>query len=321
MPVTQEATENGEAEERGGAALSNGRTVAIVAGVIAAIVASAYLVGHHLGTDTARLGAAPTAEPPAGEPRQVAAAPRPPAAAPPPPVMAVQPITGPGRPPLPAERGGPFGSRRTTGTPEVALTFDDGPDPSQTPQALAMLRRHGVKATFCLVGINVTAFPGLVRQIAGDGHTLCNHSWEHDVRLGVRSRASIRADLARTNKAIRDAAPGARVSYYRQPGGAWTASIVAVSRELGMTPLHWTVDPQDWRKPGAGSIASTVNSGTTRGAIVLLHDAGGDRRGTIAALRSILPNLARRFQLCALPPGIDPPRMHGREWPLKLGQI
>ncbi len=319
MPVIQEATEAGETEERTGAALSNVRTVVIVAGVIAAIVASAYLVGHHLGTEPTRLRATPTAEPATGAPRQVAAAPRPPAAPPPP--MAVQPITGPGRPPLPAERGGPFGSRRTTGTPEVALTFDDGPDPSQTPQALSLLRRYGVKATFCLVGLNVKAFPGLVRQIAADGHTLCNHSWQHDVRLGARSRASIQADLARTNEAIRDAAPGARVSYYRQPGGAWTASVVAVSRELGMTPLHWTVDPQDWRKPGAGSIASTVNSGTTRGAIVLLHDAGGDRRGTISALRSILPNLGRRFRLRALPPGIDPPRMHGREWPLKLGQI
>jgi peptidoglycan-N-acetylglucosamine deacetylase len=319
VPVTQEATEAGETEERSGAALSNVRTVVIVAGVIAAIVASAYLVGHHLGTDTTQVRATPTAEPATTAPRQVAAAPRPPAAPPPP--MAVQPITGPGRPPLPAERGGPFGSRRTTGTPEVALTFDDGPDPSQTPQVLALLRRYRVKATFCLVGINVKAFPGLVRQIAGDGHTLCNHSWEHDVRLGARSRASIQADLARTNEAIRDAAPGSRVSYYRQPGGAWTASVVAVSRQLGMTPLHWTVDPQDWRKPSAGSIASTVNSGTTRGAIVLLHDAGGDRRGTISALRSILPNLARRFRLCALPPGIDPPRMHGREWPLRPGQI
>jgi peptidoglycan/xylan/chitin deacetylase (PgdA/CDA1 family) len=319
VPVIQEATEAGETEERAGAALSNVRTVVIVAGVIAAIVASAYLVGHHLGTGTTHLRVTPTASPATGAPRAVAAARRPPAAPAPP--MAVQPITGPGRPPLPAERGGPFGSRRTTGTPEVALTFDDGPDPAQTPQALALLRRYGVKATFCLVGINVKAFPGLVRQIAADGHTLCNHSWEHDVRLGLRSKASIRADLVRTNEAVRDAVPGARVSYYRQPGGAWTPGVVAVSRELGMTPLHWTVDPQDWRKPGAGSIASTVNSGTTRGAIVLLHDAGGDRRGTLAALRSILPNLGRRFQLCALPPGIDPPRMHGREWPLKPGQV
>nr|WP_173166376.1 polysaccharide deacetylase family protein [Phytohabitans suffuscus] len=299
--------------------MSNVRTVVIVTGVIAAIVASAYLVGRHLGADTTQPRAQPSAGPVTGAPRQVAAAPRPPAAQPG--SLTVQPVTGPGRPPLPAERGGPFGSRRTTGTPEVALTFDDGPDPSQTPQALALLRRYGVKATFCVVGINVRAFPALVRQIAADGHTLCNHSWQHDVRLGGRSQAVIRADLVRTNEAILDAVPDARVSYYRQPGGAWTPSVVAVSRQLGMTPLHWTVDPQDWRRPSAGSIASTVNSSTTRGAIVLLHDAGGDRRGTITALRSILPNLGRRFQLSALPPGIDAPRMHGREWPLKLGQI
>ncbi|MFD0741575.1 polysaccharide deacetylase family protein [Phytohabitans flavus] len=296
--------------------------VVIVAGVIAAIVASAYLVGNQLGTDTAQLraasSAAPSAAPATGTPRKVAAAARPPAA--PPPQLGVQPVSGPGRPPLPLEHGGPFGSRRTTGTPQVALTFDDGPDPAQTPQALALLRQYGVKATFCLVGINVKAFPGLVRQIARDGHTFCNHSWRHDIRLGARPKAAIRADLLRTNEAIRAAVPGARVSYYRQPGGAWTAPVVAVAREIGMTSLHWTVDPQDWRRPSAGSIASTVNSSTTSGAIILLHDAGGDRRSTIAALRSILPNLGRRFQLGALPPGIDPPRMHGHEWPLKVGQ-
>jgi peptidoglycan/xylan/chitin deacetylase (PgdA/CDA1 family) len=314
--VTQEATEPGETKERSGTVLSKVRTVAIVALVIAAILATAYLLGHRLGAGIAPVVAEPGAT---AAPRQVAAARRPPAAAPAPPAAA-QPVTGPGRPPLPAERGGPFGSRRTTGTPGVALTFDDGPDPRQTPQALAMLRRYRVKATFCLVGSLAQAYPGLVRQIASEGHTLCNHSWKHDVRLGARSRAAIRADLLRTSRAIRAAAPGARVSYYRQPGGAWTAAVVAVSRELGMTPLHWTVDPQDWREPGATAIASRVTSGTTRGAIVLLHDAGGNRGGTIAALRSILPNLARRFRLGALPPGVDPPRVHGREWPLKLGQ-
>jgi peptidoglycan/xylan/chitin deacetylase (PgdA/CDA1 family) len=231
-----------------------------------------------------------------------------------------QPIVGPGRPPMAAEKGGPFGARRSTGTPQVALTFDDGPDPTYTPQTLDLLRRYNVKATFCLVGINVRAFPELVRRIADEGHTLCNHSWSHDTGMGLRSKASIKADLERTNAEIHKAAPGHKVSYYRQPGGAWTASIVAVARQLGMTSLHWAVDPQDWTRPGASSISSRVNSGTARGSIVLMHDAGGDRRGTVSALRSILPNLTRRFQLAALAPGIDPPMRFGRDLPLKTGQ-
>ncbi|HEX5540532.1 MAG TPA: polysaccharide deacetylase family protein [Micromonospora sp.] len=205
------------------------------------------------------------------------------------------------RTPLPAKPDGPFGSHQTTGSRTVALTFDDGPDPRYTPQALALLRRHRVTATFCLVGINARAYPQLVRAIVADGHTLCNHSWNHDFGLGSRSRGAIRKDLLRTNAAIRAAAPDAEISYYRQPGGHWTARVVAVARDLGMTSLHWAVDPQDWRRPGAARIASHVNSTTRAGAIVLLHDAGGDRRNTIAALRSILPHLTRRFDLAALP--------------------
>jgi len=235
-------------------------------------------------------------------------------------VAQVNPITGPNRPPLPAEKTGPFGSRITSGTADVALTFDDGPDPNWTPQVLELLRRYQVRATFCLIGVNVVAFPQLVRDIVADGHTLCNHSWDHNMRLGFLPREAIRADLARTNEAIMAAAPGSRVSYYRQPGGNWASPVVAVARELGMTSLHWTVDPQDWRKPGAGSISGTVCAGTTAGAIVLMHDGGGDRRGTVAALRTILPNLVRRFRLTPLPPGVDPPRWHGRELPLLPGQ-
>jgi peptidoglycan/xylan/chitin deacetylase (PgdA/CDA1 family) len=200
---------------------------------------------------------------------------------------------------------GPFGSWRTTGGDHVALTFDDGPDPHHTPQVLALLREHGVKATFCLVGVNVRAYPELVRAIAADGHTLCNHSWKHDFGLGSRSRTAIRADLTRTNEAIRDAVPGARIAYFRQPGGNWTKAVVTVARDLGMTSLHWAVDPQDWRRPGAESITRQVTSETAAGAIVLLHDGGGDRRGTVNALRTILPNLTRRFELAALPAGAD----------------
>lgn len=245
------------------------------------------------------------------------------------PVTLGQPVTGP-RPPLPMEKGGPYGSRRTTGSANVALTFDDGPDPRYTPQALALLRSYHVKATFCLVGQNAHAFPQLVRQIVAEGHTLCNHSWRHDMRLGSRSVSAIRTDLVATDNAIRAAVPGATISYYRQPGGFWTRNVVAVARELGMTPLGWAVDPRDWRRPGAGIIAGRVKAQTVRGSIVLLHDAGGDRSQTMAALGSILPNLTRRFALAALPLGVGSPRLnppgvdrtpqYGVDMPLHPGQ-
>ena len=294
------------------------RGLALATGLVAAIVAGGYILGR---------AASPAVE---AEPAESQGAPTPvtsvAAAGVPGPapvarqVARLNPITGPNRPPLPVERTGPFGSRITSGTPEVALTFDDGPDPIWTPQVLALLRQYRVRATFCLIGTNAVQFPQLVAAIAEDGHTLCNHSWDHNVGLALLSPASIRADLARANEAIQAAAPGFKVSYYRQPGGAWSQAVVDIAQELGMTSLHWTVDPQDWTKPGAGSIASTVTSATTPGSIVLMHDGGGDRRGTVGALRTILPNLTRRFQLGPLPPGVDPPRLHGRELPLHQGQ-
>jgi peptidoglycan/xylan/chitin deacetylase (PgdA/CDA1 family) len=211
----------------------------------------------------------------------------------------------PGPPRLTAEPGGPFGARMTTGTGDVALTFDDGPDPRYTPQVLALLRRYRVKATFCLVGGNAQRYPDLVRAIAADGHTLCNHSWSHDLTLGRRTPEEIRAELLATTRAIQAAAPGRQVRYFRTPGGNWTADVVAVAEGLGMTPLHWDVDPRDWSLPGVGKVVASVTDGTAAGSVVLMHDGGGDRQPSVNALGLILPDLTRRFTLTALPTG-DP---------------
>ncbi|MFF4878362.1 MULTISPECIES: polysaccharide deacetylase family protein [unclassified Micromonospora] len=194
-----------------------------------------------------------------------------------------------------------FGAHSTTGTPRLALTFDDGPDPRYTPQVLATLREFDVKATFCVVGENAQAHPDLIRAIVADGHTLCNHSWHHDVTLGNRSADTIRADLLRTNEAIRAAVPDAPIVWYRQPGGAWTYPVVSMAQQLGMTPLHWSVDPADWEAPGASKIAASVLTQAEPGSVVLLHDAGGDRQGTVDALHRILADLTGRFELEALP--------------------
>lgn len=211
------------------------------------------------------------------------------------------PPSPPASPPAkPAGGSGPYGSVRVTGSQAVALTFDDGPHPTYTPKVLALLRQYRVKATFCMVGTEAKRYPQLVQAIARDGHALCNHTWHHDFKLGKRSVSQIRSDLARTNAAIRAAVPGARIEYFRHPGGNWTPNAIAVARQLGMRSIHWAVDPQDWRKPPAGTVASRVINSTRAGSIVLMHDGGGERGNTCAALRSILPNLKRRFTLVAL---------------------
>ncbi|MER7455452.1 polysaccharide deacetylase family protein [Micromonospora sp. NPDC126480] len=200
--------------------------------------------------------------------------------------------------PLPATL--PAGLHRTTGVQGVALTFDDGPDPTWTPQVLDRLRTARVPATFCVVGTQVRRHPELVRRIVREGHQLCNHSWRHDVDLGRRPVAEIRADLQRTTAAIRAAVPGAKVPFYRQPGGRWTPEVVKVAKELGMRSLHWTVDPRDWGKPPAATISKRVHGAVRPGGVVLLHDGGGDRAATLAACPALITDLKRRYGVVRL---------------------
>jgi len=206
-----------------------------------------------------------------------------------------------------AEAIGPFGVRRTTGSAAVALTFDDGPDPVNTPLILDVLRQCGVKATFCLVGYKVAMYPDVVRRIVADGHTLCDHTWEHIRQLGSYGRPWIRQDLQQTIDAIHAAVPGVPVSYFRAPGGVWTQDYVTVAHEMGMTPIDWDVDPWDWNfdKFGTGAtmtrhIVSTIESTVRPGSIVLSHDS--QKPATTAAYRILLPWLTARYTLIALPP-------------------
>ncbi|MGC5017341.1 polysaccharide deacetylase family protein [Micromonospora sp. DT47] len=209
--------------------------------------------------------------------------------------------TTPRRPPLrPKPTTLPAGLSRTTGVRGVALTFDDGPDPTWTPKVLDQLRAARVSATFCVVGIQVRKYPALVARMVREGHQLCNHSWRHDMDLGRRPVAEIRADMVRTNQAIRAAVPGAKVPFFRQPGGRWTPEEVVVARQLGMRPLHWSVDPQDWAKPTMPTIVHRVEAAARPGAVILMHDGGGDRGGTLAACPHLISNLKRRFGIVRL---------------------
>ncbi|GAA0237141.1 polysaccharide deacetylase family protein [Cryptosporangium japonicum] len=201
------------------------------------------------------------------------------------------------RPPLLHPASTPY---RHTGRAAVALTFDDGPDPTWTPQVLSLLRKYHVKATFCLIGVNVKAHPDLVRKIAADGHTLCNHTMRHDLQLKSKSRAAIDADLRATSKLITRASGGVKPTYFRAPGGNWSGVIVSVARQQGMASLGWAVDPRDWAKPPSSTIVSRVRAGMAPGVIVLMHDGGGDRSRTVAACKVLLPQLTSKYRLTRL---------------------
>lgn len=189
---------------------------------------------------------------------------------------------------------------RHTGSHSVALTFDDGPDPRWTPQVLALLRQYHVKATFCLIGVNVKAHPELVRKIVKDGHRLCNHTMRHDLKLKTRSRAAIDADLRRTSALITKASGGVRPAYFRAPGGNWSGVLVSVARQQGMASLGWAVDPRDWAEPPTTTIVARVRAAVGPGSIVLMHDGGGDRSRSVAALKALLPRLRSHYRLTGL---------------------
>lgn len=120
---------------------------------------------------------------------------------------------------------------------------------------------------------------------------VANHSWNHANLGGGGSGAS--SQLSRTNAAIRKAT-GFTPCLFRPPYGSTGSDLVRRTRWQGMTSILWSVDPLDWRQPGAGSIASRVVSGTGRGAIILSHDGGGPRGQTLSALPKIVTSLKRK---------------------------
>jgi peptidoglycan/xylan/chitin deacetylase (PgdA/CDA1 family) len=197
---------------------------------------------------------------------------------------------------------GPAKSLRTTGSDAIALTFDDGPDPVQTPKILALLAQYDIKATFCLIGENVQKHPEIVRQIVAAGHTLCNHTWNHSLTIGKDKPAAIRADLARTSAAIRAAAPGAEIPFFRAPGGNFTDRLVSVAYGAGMTSLYWAVDPRDWDHTAdtddgthTERVIADVRKYVKPGAIILSHDF--NQPDTVTAYGTLLPYLTRNFQI------------------------
>ncbi|MEV0124864.1 polysaccharide deacetylase family protein [Streptomyces sp. NPDC050703] len=204
----------------------------------------------------------------------------------------LQPFAGNGPPratrALPRVREAPIlrvdGRRRS-----MVLTFDDGPDPRYTPGILRTLRAYDVRAMFFVCGEMAAGNKDLLREMADDGHVIGNHTWTHPL-LTRLDRSSTRDEIERTSDVVEDIV-GAYPAWFRAPYGAWNRNAFQLGAELGMEPLAWTVDTLDWTEPGAGAIVRRVRAGAAPGVVVLSHDAGGDRTGTVEALRDYLPEL------------------------------
>ncbi|HEY7455998.1 MAG TPA: polysaccharide deacetylase family protein [Solirubrobacterales bacterium] len=167
----------------------------------------------------------------------------------------------------------------------VALTFDDGPS-SYTDTFLDVLRDKHARGTFFEVGQEMSGRAATMRRILREGSEIGNHTTHHDFYPGYW-------DLAGTNALIRSATHF-EPCLFRPPGGAVDSAVVSAAGEAGLQTILWDVDPADWTNPGSGAVYSRIVSATRAGSIVLMHDGGGDRGGTLAALPGIIDTLRQR---------------------------
>lgn len=154
----------------------------------------------------------------------------------------------------------------------LAITFDDGPQPHNTPRLLAMLRERNIKATFFVVGQMAKEHPEIIRAILADGHEIGNHTWSHPLNMTRLSDEKNRSEIAQASKLLMDVA-GYRPRLFRPPGGATNAHLKQMLYDdFGMLTILWSVDPNDWKRPGVSVVTSRLINGAHPGAILLCHD-------------------------------------------------
>jgi peptidoglycan-N-acetylglucosamine deacetylase len=199
-----------------------------------------------------------------------------------------------GQPPAGSPAPAPAGSAGV-----VYLTFDDGPAPAWTPRVLELLARYRARATFFVLGRSAAAYPELVRQEFAAGHGVGNHTWSHRRLTGLTGE-QLAAEVGATSAAIQRAT-GAPVRCLRPPYAVVDAASADRVRELGLRLVLWDIDTYDWRGPVAGVIAGRVLGRVRSRDVVLMHDGGGDRGQTVAALEQVLATLsAKGFRFGAL---------------------
>lgn len=174
----------------------------------------------------------------------------------------------------------------------IALTFDDGPSGEFTPGILDALAAYNAKATFFVVGTQIEYYPETLRQVAAAGHEIGLHTYSH-ARLGAISQEHLRHELKGESDLIRNTCDAVPVCF-RPPYGSLTAAAAQVLREQGYSIILWDkeLDSRDWERPGVQKIVDRVTQYARPGGIVLMHDGGGQRSQTVAALPKILKQLS-----------------------------
>lgn len=171
----------------------------------------------------------------------------------------------------------------------AALTFDDGPNGRDTLDLLDFLAEHRLPAVFAVIGENIEAPGGVevLQRIVDDGHVLCNHS-TGVADMGGYSLDEAAADMARTLDIIRRAVGDVPVPYFRAPNGSWGEHLVDAAASLGMQPLGVVNVIGDWMTQDVPTLVTALRAAFVPGELVLVHDGGGDRSGSIEAVRTVV---------------------------------
>ena len=176
--------------------------------------------------------------------------------------------------------------------PMIALTFDDGPG-DYTDRLLDILAQHRAKATFFVVGRNISGHQETLKRAAEEGHEIGSHSWGHP-QLTKLTQDGIREQLTKTRDKIQEAA-GVEANLLRPPYGAQNKTVRAIAGEMGVVLINWNVDPKDWQLRNADKVYDAVISRVTDGDIILCHDIHAT---TIDAMERLIPDLqAQGYQL------------------------
>lgn len=200
-------------------------------------------------------------------------------------------------------------TRVRTDRPLVAMTFDDGPHASLTPQLLDILGARSIRATFYVIGNRVARHPQLMQRMVAAGHEVGNHTWSHPSMYGL-SDAAVLSEIDRTSQAIYDTVGRPPVTMRPPYGNAYTRQRLMIHQARNLPTVLWSVDPEDWCRPGSSVVAHRIISASHPGAIVLAHDIHAP---TVRAMPAALDGLlARGFQFVTMSELLGWPRWDSR---------
>ena len=175
---------------------------------------------------------------------------------------------------------------------KIALTFDDGPHPRNTPEILKILNKYGVKATFFVIGVNVKNYPEALSMVVDEGHELGNHTYSHKV-LKCRSKEDIRKEIIDTEREISKKTEFS-TTLIRPPCGFYDENLISLANENSYKVVLWSIDTHDWSHASVDDIVTTVTERVNGGDIILFHDYISGENNTPEALQIIIPRLLKQ---------------------------